>query len=85
MISHSLIKYARIAVPIYGVTCWGSDVLVIKKALESVAGVANVYVNPVMEMAYLQYDSNLCGITEFVAAIEKIGFHLGEASIRSFE
>lgn len=85
MVSHALPKYARIAIPIYGVTCWGSDAPLINKALASIPGVANVHVNPVMEMAYLQYDPCRCGIPEFASAIEQLGFKSGEASIRSFQ
>ena len=85
MTSHSQVKQVRIAIPIYGVTCWGSDALRLEAALESVAGVASAYVNAAMEMAYVQFDSSRCGIPECTAAIQRIGFQCGEASIRSLD
>jgi copper chaperone CopZ len=84
MTASSAIKYVKITVPICGVSCWGTDGALIEYALTAIDGVNSVYVNPAMEMAYLQYDPATCGVAEFAAAIERIGFHVGKVSFRSF-
>jgi copper chaperone CopZ len=85
MVTHSPSKCTKIAIPIYGVTCWGSDASLIDQALATISGVVSVYVNPAMEMAYLRYNPEKCGIAEFTKAIEKLGLCAGEASLRSIE
>jgi copper chaperone CopZ len=83
MAAHTPVSSVRLAIPIYGVTCWGSDACHIEAALKAVVGVYSVYVNPAMEMAYLQFDPETCGVMEFAETIRSLGFQTGEASIRS--
>ena len=85
MATRSPSKCATIAIPIYGVTCWGSDASLINHVLEAISGVVSVYVNPAMEMAYLRYNPEKSGIAEFTEAIEHLGLRAGEASLRSVE
>lgn len=40
-------------IPISGLRCAGSECYTLERALKRVAGVANVYVNPVTETAYI--------------------------------
>lgn len=72
----------RITIPIYGVTCWGDAAHTIEHALSMVDGVRNVYVNPAMEMAYVQFNGAECSTLVLAEAIQKMGFHPGEASFR---
>jgi copper chaperone CopZ len=45
-------------------------------------GVKNAYVNPAMEMAYVEYDPNQCSVQDIVGAMERLGFRAGPVSLR---
>jgi Cu+-exporting ATPase len=72
----------RIAVPIYGLTCGGGGSLVIERVVARLEGVKNAYVNPAMEMAYVEYDPNQCSVQDIVGAMERLGFRAGPVSLR---
>jgi cation transport ATPase len=51
----------RLTIPISGLRCAGSECYTLERALRRVPGVVDVYVNPVTEMAYIDYDPPLAG------------------------
>jgi copper chaperone CopZ len=46
----------------------------IEQALRDLPGIALVYVNPVTEMAYVQFDAEQCGEQELRTALERTGY-----------
>ncbi len=75
-------EVTRITLPIYGLTCQGSGSIVIEQALLQVTGVRNAYVNPVTEMAYVEFDPSRCNPEQLAAVIEQSGFNAGAPMVR---
>ena len=73
-------KTTRITFPIDDLRCGGA--LSIERALTRTLGVVHVYVNPAMEMAYVEYDQSITTIDRLVAAIEHTGFRTGVPTMR---
>jgi copper chaperone CopZ len=73
-------KTTRITFPIDNLRCGGA--LIVERALTRTPGAVHVYVNPALEMAYVEYDSSLTDSDHLVAAIERTGFRAGVPSIR---
>ena len=73
-------KPVRVTLPVYGLGCGGGGTLAVERALNKVPGVKRAYVNPLTEMAYIQYDPALTGPERLAAVIEGIGFGVGAAS-----
>ena len=73
-------KTTRITFPIDDLRCGGA--LTIERALTRAPGVVHVYVNPAMEMAYVEYDPSITTIGQLVAAIEHTGFRIGVPTMR---
>jgi copper chaperone CopZ len=65
---------SRITMPIEGLTCGGGGALTVERSIARVPGVTRVYVNPLTEMAYVEYDSTLCSPDTIVAAVIRAGF-----------
>ena len=40
------------------------------------------YVNPLTEMAYIEYNPTLAGSDQLIAAVEGVGLRAGEPSLR---
>lgn len=55
-------------------TCGGGGALSVERALARIAGVQRVYVNPVTEMAYVDYNPGVTTVAELVAAVEHCGY-----------
>ena len=72
----------RLTMAIYGLGCGGGGSLAVERALRKVPGVAQVYVNPATEMAYVQCQDELAQGDRLVRAIEDAGFGAGEVRIR---
>jgi P-type Cu+ transporter len=72
----------RITLPIYGLGCGGGGSLTVERALARVAGVTQAYVNPALEMAYVEYDPAAASAQQLVAAVVQSGFSAGEPSQR---
>jgi copper chaperone CopZ len=51
----------RLTIPISGLRCAGSECYTLERALRRVPGVVDVYVNPVTEIAYIDYDPAMPG------------------------
>jgi cation transport ATPase len=64
----------RITLPIYNLGCGGGGSLTIERALTKAPGVAQAYVNPATEMAYVVYDPALANPEQFAAVIDRMGF-----------
>lgn len=75
-------KIARVTLAINGLALGGGGALTVERALTKVPGVVRVYVNPVTEMAYVEFDPAECSPSAFVAAVERAGFRAGEPSLR---
>jgi copper chaperone CopZ len=72
----------RVMLPIYDLSCGGGGSLTVERALARVAGVLRVYVNPGTEMAYVEYDIVQTDLAHLVAAVEQVGFKVGEPLVR---
>lgn len=73
---------ARLTMAIYGLACGGGGALIVERALAKLPGVMRVYVNPAMEMAYVEYDPTRLSWEQLAAAVESVGFRAGEPSVR---
>lgn len=72
----------RIALEIFNLGCAGGGTLLIERVLLRLPGVRNAYVNAATEMAYVEYDSNLCDAEHIQATIQRAGFRVGEPNFR---
>jgi copper chaperone CopZ len=75
-------KTQRITIPIEELSCGGGGSLQIERALARVPGVVYVYVNPVTEMSYVQYDPTRTDQAQLMQAVERAGFRAGVPSLR---
>ena len=64
----------RSTLPIYNLGCGGGGALAIERALAKVPGVAQAYVNPLTEMAYVVYDPALTQIDQLARVIDQLGY-----------
>ena len=67
-------KPTRLTLPIEGLGCGGGGALTVERELVKVPGVAHAYVNPLTEMAYVEYDPDLVDTAQLVAAVRRVGF-----------
>jgi Cu+-exporting ATPase len=65
----------RITMPIEGLSCGGGGALTVERAIARVPGVTRVYVNPLTEMAYIEFDNAVCSRDDLLAAIVVAGSH----------
>jgi copper chaperone CopZ len=72
----------RVTLPIYGLACGGGGALSVERALQKTPGVTRVYVNPAMEMAYVEYDACNCSPEFLVAAVGRTGLRAGVPVVR---
>jgi copper chaperone CopZ len=64
----------RTTLPLTTPGCGGGAALTVERELASVPGVTRVYVNPLTEMAYVEYDAARCGDAELTAALRRAGY-----------
>lgn len=62
-----------VRIPLVGLACAAGDRLPLERGLSAVAGVLDVYVNPVDEAAYLTVDPAYFRIGEARAVVERFG------------
>ncbi|HET7271996.1 MAG TPA: heavy metal-associated domain-containing protein [Rubrobacter sp.] len=74
--------FRRATVPIFGLACGGGGALTAERSLAKVPGVKRAYVNPLTEMAYVEYDPAITDQVGLIAAIESAGLRAGEPSLR---
>ena len=75
-------KTQRITLPINDLSSGGGGVRIIKHALAQTPGVVHVYVNPSIEMAYIEYDPALSDPDRLVKVVENAGFRAGKPGLR---
>lgn len=73
-------KMQRLTLPIYDLICGGG--LIVERILTRTPGVVRVYVNPVIEMAYIEYDPRRTNPDQLVVAVERAGFKTGPPCVR---
>lgn len=64
----------RVTLPIYQLSCPGSDPALIERVLSREPGVSHVYVNPGTEMAYVQYDPRVCSEGHLTRTLDEAGY-----------
>jgi len=65
---------AHTVLPLTELGCGGGGALTIERQLSHMPGVMHVYVNPLTEMAYIEYDPTRCSPAELTAAIRRAGY-----------
>jgi cation transport ATPase len=75
-------KIQRITLPINDLSSGGDGVRIIEHALAQTTGVVHVYINPSIEMAYIEYDPALSDPDRLVKAVEQAGFRAGKPELR---
>ena len=64
-------------VPLQSIGCGSTGRAVVERSLQEVPGVLEVSVNPVTEMAYVEFDPSQCGEEDVAVAVRATGY--GEA------
>jgi hypothetical protein len=75
-------KTQRITLPIHDLSSRRDSEHLIEQALAQVQGVVHVYINPSIEIAYIEFDPALADPDKFVKVVEDIGFCAGAPSLR---
>ena len=75
-------KTQRITLPIHDLSSRRGSEHLIEQALAQVPGVAHIYINQSIEMAYIEFDPALADPHTFVKVVEDIGFCAGDPSLR---
>jgi cation transport ATPase len=65
---------AHVTLPLYNLGCGGAEALAIERAIATMPGVTQVYLNPLTEMAYVVYDPALLGQQHLRAALDGLGY-----------
>ncbi|GCE03421.1 hypothetical protein KDAU_07500 [Dictyobacter aurantiacus] len=73
-------KTQHITIPIEDLRCGGS--LQVERALAHLPGIIYAYVNPTIEMAYIEYDPNQVNQEQCTHTIEQAGFRAGPPCLR---
>jgi Cu+-exporting ATPase len=68
------VSIERVTLAIYGLTCGGGGALTVERSLARTPGVARVYVNPLTETAYVEFDPAITDSTRLVNAVQRVGF-----------
>ncbi len=71
-----------LTVPIFGLTCGGGGALAAERALARTRGIVRAYVNPLTEMAYVEFAPEETDEGVVVRAIESVGLRAGTPSFR---
>lgn len=66
----------RLTLPVLGITCGGGGALTVERSIARLPGVKRAYVNPVTEVAYVEFDAAQCTPGDVIAAIERTGFRV---------
>jgi len=64
----------RVTLPLYNLGYSGGEALTIERAIATLPGVTQVYLNPLTEMAYVVYDPALVGQQHLRAALDRLGY-----------
>jgi hypothetical protein len=74
--------FRRVTVTIYGLARGGGGALTAERSLAKVPGVKRAYVNPLTEMAYVEYAPAITDQAALIAALECTGLKAGVPSLR---
>lgn len=66
-------RVQHVALPIRELGC-AANAPSIEHTLRKIPGVSRVYVNPVTEMAYVEFDPSVCDESAIAAALKRAGF-----------
>ena len=80
--SGTMVKSSRVTIAIFGLGCGGGGSLTVERALTKLPGVVRAYVNPVTEMAYIEFNPTECSSDQLVNAIRRTGFDAGRPALR---
>jgi cation transport ATPase len=72
----------RVTLPILGLTCGGGGALTVERLLARAPGVEQAYVNPLTEMAYVEYDPLVTSPQLLTEAVRQAGFRAGPPCVR---
>ena len=72
----------RLTLTIYGLAHGGGGSLIVERALVRLPGVLRVSVNPMTEMAYVEYDAAVTNAARLVAVVEEAGFEVSVHAAR---
>ena len=72
----------RVTFPIENLSCGGGGSLQAERVLVHVPGVVHASVNPVTEMAYVEYDLGCVDQEHLLKVVEQAGFRVGAPSLR---
>jgi hypothetical protein len=75
-------KTQRITLPINDLSSGGDGVRIIEHVLAQTPGVVHVYINPSIEMAYIEFDPALSDPDCLVKVVEHTGFRAGKPELR---
>jgi copper chaperone CopZ len=79
---NSSLRIKRVTFPIHNLGCGGGGSLTVERTILRVEGVRNAYVNPAIEMAYVEFDPSRCTPDALIKAVEHVGFRAGAPVIR---
>ena len=72
----------RMTFALGGLAFGGGGSLVAERAIAKVPGVVHVYVNSVIEMAYVEYDAEQLDLSRLTAAVKRTGLQVAELQRR---
>lgn len=55
--------------------CAGGSARSLERMLAGLSGVTRAYVNPVLDVAYVEFDADRCSETDMIRAAESLGIH----------
>lgn len=64
----------RLALPIVGLSCGGGGALSIERVIKRLPGVTTVYVNPMTDIAYVDYVPAQVSPVQIARAIRELGY-----------
>ncbi|WP_366728802.1 heavy metal-associated domain-containing protein [Thermus scotoductus] len=64
-----------------GLGCGGAGATTLERALTQLAGVKQVYVNPLTERAYLEYDPLLISLETIREVVKRLGYEAGSPEV----
>lgn len=68
-------RVERVTLAIHDLGCGGGGADKVERALARTPGVNRAYVNPFTEMAYVDFDPDVCPSWSLVAVVERAGYH----------
>ena len=70
----------RLTLPLAGLGCAAGEAQTVERRLREAPGVASVYLNPVIDTAYIEYDPRMTDPVRLRAAVRAAGLRLSEGT-----